>query len=142
MPRPRQNSPSPLLPLAQTILLALTALLPGCLFAAATGAAGAIGLVSYQENEVYRDFQMDLPTCWKAAVYALENQGYEFEEEPKMRPTDNEVHAGEAWVRVERHAEGHIRIRVRVGTFANQENLRLSKLLLSDIARRLGEPTY
>lgn len=142
MPRLRQTPPSPLQPLALTILLALTALLPGCLFAAATGAAGAIGLVSYHENEVYRDFQLDLPTCWKAAVYALEHQGYELDEEPKLRPTDNEVRAGEAWVRVERHAEGYIRIRVRVGTFASQENLRLSKLLLGDIARRLGEPTF
>lgn len=137
MPRRRHTSRSPLL-----LLLALTPFLPGCLFAAATGAASAIGIVSYKENEVYRDFQMDMRTCWKAAVYALENQGYEFDEKPEMRPTDNEVRAGEAWVRVERHAEGHIRVRVRVGTFANQENLRLSKLLLGDIARRLGEPAY
>jgi hypothetical protein len=41
------------------------------------------------------------------------------------------------WVKVERHAEGFTRVRVRIGTFYTKDHERRSKLILSSIRRKL-----
>lgn len=127
----------------RSILAALLALplLGSCiaLAAAGAGAAATYGYVSYKNNEASTEFDRSVDLTWKACVHALKAQDYVIEGEPERGPTGGTIEAGSATVHVEREVGDTTRVRVRVGTFDSEDNRRLAKLLMEEIARRLGQ---
>jgi hypothetical protein len=108
----------------------------GCVVAAAGGAA--YGAYKYATNEVHRDFPADLATTWQATLAALQENGLPAPASAAHGTTSGEVTVGGTWVRVEAHAQGFTRVRVRVGTFETDEHRRRGDLILAAVARRLG----
>ncbi|MEZ5988420.1 MAG: DUF3568 family protein [Planctomycetota bacterium] len=123
----------------RAVALAVLALVPaGCVPAAlAVGAAATYGIISYSRNEAYQDFDAGLDRCWAASVAAARDQGWEVPDDPRPGTTEGTLKAGELRVVVERHAGGFTRVRVRVGTFEQEDNKRKAKLLLEAIAGRV-----
>lgn len=122
-------------------LLLAVALAPSCVAVAAAGvgAAATYGIISYQNNEAVRDFDKRPELVWQAALHALKAQDYELEGTPELGPTEGVVESGGTRVTVERLPGDTTRLRVRVGTFETDQNRRLAKLLVEEIARRMGE---
>ncbi|MGH7162374.1 MAG: DUF3568 family protein [Planctomycetota bacterium] len=122
------------------VAAATAALLPGCIVAAvAVGAAATYGVIKYSENEASQDFKANVEKTWAATIAAMREQGYPVSEGAKCGPTGGKVEVSDATVHVEKHAEDFTRVRVRIGTFETDEHKRRARLLLEDIAKRLGE---
>ena len=126
-------------PLLPIIALALVPANSSCVAVVAAGAA--YGLVKYDKNEASQEFETSIESAWSASIEALEATGYVVE------PTVARSLASEAdsakvdgegyWLRVEKHIEGLVRVRVRIGTFESTEHKRKSALLLEAIQERL-----
>jgi hypothetical protein len=121
---------------AAVALLAASPALAGCVVAAAGGAA--YGAYKYATNEVHRDFPADLATTWQAMLGALQENGLPAPANATHGTTSGEVSVNGTWVRVETHAQGFTRVRVRVGTFETDEHRRRGDLILAGIGRSLG----
>jgi hypothetical protein len=122
-------------------LLLFAPLASGCVAVAAAGvgAAATYGYISYQSNEAVRDFRARPELAWKAVLHGMKAQDYEVEGDPELGPVEGVAVAGDTAVTVERVPGGTSRVRVRVGTFESETHGRLAKLLIEEIARRLGE---
>lgn len=122
---------------ARCLLLALGALLStGCVAAAVGGAA--VGAYKYAENEVTRDFSADLESTWQAAIASLQENGYPISSQATHGATAGVLSVSDARVRVALHAEGFVRVHVRIGTFETDDHRRRAELILTGIGRRLG----
>jgi hypothetical protein len=55
-------------------------------------------------------------------------------------PTEGTISSKDATVRVERHAEGFTRVRIRIGTFETADHHRRADLVFAGISSRLGAP--
>ena len=118
---------------------ALCCLLPaGCFVAAAAAGAAVYGALSYHENEAWMDFHTDLPKVWTAMLDSLQENGYPPDRTRKPGPNEGEIQAGEANVKVERNPGDFTRVKVRVGTFDNEENRRHAGLILEGMKKRLA----
>jgi len=120
------------------LALVLPCMLQGCLAVVGAAAVG-VGYYQYDNNEVSRDFKYDLGDTWKATLAALRESGVEVSTDLEHAATEGviDLETQDLWVKVESHAEGFTRVRVRIGTFATQEHHRRSELLLDSIAKRL-----
>lgn len=120
------------------VLLLLLAPLGSCLVvaAAAVGAA-AFGAISYHENEAQMDVEQDVPTVFAAAKAALRELAFPVDDAEQPGATGGTLKAGEARVLVERHPGGRTRVRVSVGTFRTDDNLRRAGLVLEATKKRL-----
>ena len=120
------------------LALVLPCMLQGCLAVVGAAAVG-VGYYQYDNNEVSRDFKEDLDDTWNATLAALRESGCEVSSDLEHAATEGviDLEAQDLWVKVEHHAEGFTRVRVRYGTFATDDHHRLSELLLDKIAKRL-----
>jgi hypothetical protein len=126
---------------ATALLLLAGALAPsgGCVAAAlAVGAAAAVGVIKYTENEAYQDFRAPLDDTWKAAVASMKEQGYPVSD--AVQPGENEgmLDVNDAVVHVERIPGDLTRVRVRIGTFSNDDHKRRASLILEGVGNRVG----
>ncbi len=122
------------------LLLALAALLPGCIaFAAAAGAAAAYGYVQYDENDAYRDFRADVDVTFDAAASVLRQNGHRVPESARFRESEGEIDVDDVTVRVAANSSISSRVTIRVGTFSNEAHRQRAAALLDAIAVRLGE---
>ncbi len=126
----------PLLP-----LLLVSFLGSGCVAVAAAGvgAAATYGIVSFKNNEASREFGQASEKVWKASIQALKAQDYTIQGVPLLDGPKGEIDAREAVVTVERLSRASTQVSVRVGTFDSEANRRAAKLVIDEIARRLGE---
>lgn len=121
------------------IALSLVPATGSCVAVVAAGAA--YGFVKYDKNEASQEFETSIESAWSASIKALETSGY------TVDPTVARDLASEAdsakvegdgyWLRVEKHIESRVRVRVRIGTFESKENKRKSALLLEAIQEGL-----
>ena len=102
------------------------------------GGGTYLGVKSYAANESRRDLRVPLREAWDAAIDALGETGFLFGEPASCGPTDGRIRAGDALVTVERHPGEFTRIRVRVGTFATDDNRRRAALVLEAAVKHLG----
>lgn len=123
------------------LLLCIAPALAGCVVAAAAvvGAAAAYGAVKYTENGAYQDFKTDFDTTWMATIASMKEMGYGLPKDLTHTPTEGKIKAGDTVADVEKHAEGFTRVNVTIGTFQSEEHKRKAKLLLDNIAKRLGQ---
>lgn len=127
-----------MLQLRSALLLVLLApVVSGCVAVAAAGVAG-VGYVQYQRNEVEHDFPADLTETWRATLEVLREMGIE-EPKAELGSTEGVIEHEEMLVRVERHAQGFTRVRVRVGTFYTGDHARRTQLLLEKIDSALKQ---
>ena len=120
------------------VLLPLCLGLSGCLFAAvAAGAAVAVGVVAYENNEAYMDYKGTLDQLWTATLQAMRKLGYVIPGEPKPGATEGTIESADTKVVVETHSGGYVRVRVRVGTFTSSDNERKAKLLIEEVTAQL-----
>ena len=135
----KAHSPARLVVFALALLLPL--LVPSCVAVAAAGvgAAATYGVLSARNNHVSREFRSAPEPTWMAAVYALKAQDYEFAGEPDPESVDGEINVAGGSVWVQRERRGTTRVRIRMGTFESDDNLRAARRLMEEIARRLGE---
>jgi len=123
-----------------TLALLLASLASSCIVVAAgVGAAATYGYISYQNNVSSREFQARPDLTWKAVLHAMKAQEYEVEGSPELGPVEGLAIAGDTIVTVERVPGGTSRVRVKIGTFESEKHERLARLLMLEIARRLGE---
>ncbi|MFT5283990.1 MAG: hypothetical protein ACI8TQ_000141 [Planctomycetota bacterium] len=126
------------LPLCALLLLVPTA--SSCIVVAAgAGAAATYGYISHQNNTSVRDFNASPTKAWKAVLYGMKAQKYSVEGSPELGPVEGIATSGDTRVTVERVPGGTSRVKIRIGTFESEKNERLGRLLMLDIARRLGE---
>lgn len=127
--------------LAGLVLSSIFAVLPGCFLVAvaAVGAAG-YGAISYENNEGWMDYKVELGEAWAASLRALQKLGYRVTGNPRPGATEGTIEADQAKVVVEQHAGGYVRVRVRVGTFTTDDNERRAKLILEEITAQLPRP--
>lgn len=125
---------------ATALLLIAAALAPsGCVAAAiAAGAATAYGVVKYTDNEAYQDFKSPLDDTWKATVASMQEQGYPVSDAVKPGTEAGMLDVNDAVVHVERIPGDLTRVRVRVGTFSNDDNKRKASLILEGVGNRVG----
>ncbi len=121
------------------IVLALVPATGGCVAVVAAGAA--YGYVKYDRNEASQEFETSIESAWSASIEALEASGY-IVEPTVARDLTSEADSAKVegdgyWLRVEKHIENRVRVRVRIGTFESKENERKSALLLEAIRERL-----
>ena len=110
----------------------------GCVVAAlAVGAAAAYGTIKYTENEAYEDFHANLDTTWRATVASLRENGYTAAENAAHGPVDGHLEIGDAKVTVETQPGDNSRVRVRIGTFDNEDHRRRAALILEGVSRRI-----
>lgn len=110
----------------------------GCVVAAvAVGAAAAYGAVKYTDNEAYRDFKASLEDTWEATLPAMRENGWTVGDPTLTSATEGHIDFPEIKVNVEKQPGDFTRVRVRVGSFSNEENRRRSGLVLESIAKRL-----
>jgi hypothetical protein len=128
---------------APSLAAALAALLfaSSCVAVAAAGvgAAATYGVISVRNNHVTREFHRTHPDVWKATIYSLKAQDYEIAGDPDPASVDGEIDIVGGRVLVQRRPGDTTEVRIRIGTFESDENLRQAKLLMQEIARRLGE---
>jgi len=125
---------------ALTLLLLAASLSSSCIVVAAgVGAAATYGYISYQNNVSTREFDARAELTWKAVLHAMKAQGYVVEGSPALGPVEGFARSEDTEVWVERVAGGTSRVRVTIGTFESDKHERLAKLLIQEIARRLGE---
>jgi hypothetical protein len=113
------------------LVLCLASFLSGCAAVAAAGVVG-LGVVQYHRNEVAHDFGTELDETWKGTLEALRSLGIE----PglaELGPSEGLIEHQELVVRVERHAEGFTRVRVRFGTFHSADHQRRAEVVLLEI---------
>lgn len=110
--------------------------LTGCLAVAAGGAA--LSAYKYEANEVARDYSAGLDVTWQAAIASLQENGYAIGSDAAHGATSGLLAVDNVRVRVEAHAQGFTRVRVRIGTFETSEHRRRAELILAGIQRRLG----
>jgi hypothetical protein len=127
------------------LLAAASALCIACLFLSALWlgviallAAGGYGVLSYLRNESHQDLPIDLGTAWDAAIDALGENGFIFEEPTWHGATEGALRAGDAKVIVERHPGFLSRVRVRVGLLDTADNRRRAALVLESLERLAG----
>lgn len=101
------------------------------------GAAAAVGYTRYLENEAYRDYDEDLEEVWDATLVALNNLNYGVSAAAPLGPTEGELELEDLWVRAEAQPNDTTRVRVRVGTFKSDDNLRRAGLILEEIQEEL-----
>lgn len=125
--------------LALALLLALPS--TGCVVVAAAGvgAAATYGVISVNENHVTREFEHPLDETWTATVHAFKAQDYEVIEASAPDEPGAEIRVARANVRIEPASARRTRVSVRVGHFKSESNLRQARLVLEEVARRLGE---
>ena len=121
------------------IALTLVPTTSSCVAVMAAGAA--YGLVKYDRNEAYQDFETSIESAWSASIGALEASGY-FVEPTVARDLASETDSARVegdgyWLRVEKHIESRVRVRVRIGTFESTENKRKAALILEAIEEQL-----
>lgn len=126
-----------------TALLLLAALVPstGCVAAAiVAGAATAYGVVKYTDNEAYQDFKAPLGDTWKAAVAAMQQNGYPVSDAVQPGVNEGMLDVNDAVVHVERipGTDDFTRVRVRIGTFSSDDNKRRASLILQAVGERVG----
>jgi hypothetical protein len=133
------NRPCRVLAPLAPLLVALVASSCLAVAAAGAGAAATYGALSVKNNHVTREFRVAPERARKATIYALKAQDYRVLGEPEPDSIDGEfnIAGGTVWVRPE--PGGTTSVRIRIGTFESEENLRAAKLLMEEIARRLGE---
>ncbi len=119
------------------LLVALLLAAPGCV-AVAVGAAAVYGAIKYSNNEATQDYQVDLDTVWQATIESMSDLGYDVSKDAQHGPTEGVIERDDAWVKVEQHAGGMTRVRVRVGTFETDDHKRRARLILEGIAKRLS----
>jgi len=113
--------------------------LGGC-FAAGV-AAGAYGVVKYDRNKLYRDYEADMDDLWVAMRDVAKDMGYA--EPGILSHTDTEgiIETGDLWARVEAYPEGYCGIWVRIGTFESEDNTFRANRFLSEVARLVDDET-
>ena len=121
------------------LLLAIPSTSSCFVVAAGAGAAATYGYISHQNNTTTRDFRAAPETAWKAVLFGMKAQQYEVEGSPELGPIEGVAVAGDTRVVVERVPGGTSRISIRVGAFESEQHERLGRLLMHEIARRLGE---
>ena len=125
---------------ALTALLLAASLASSCIVVAAgVGAAATYGYISYQNNVSSRGFEARAELTWKAVLHAMKAQDYPVQGDPMLGPVDGIIRSGDTEILVQHVAGGTSRVRVTIGTFESDQNERMAKLLLQEIARRLGE---
>jgi len=123
----------------QLIIAALSlVLLSGCL-AVAAAAVGGAGYYQYDKNEVHQDYQSGLDKTWDATIASMRKLGYNVSADFPHGSTEGviDLDSDKTWVKVEHHAQGFTRVRVRIGTFSTEDHQRRSRLLLEAIGKRL-----
>jgi hypothetical protein len=123
-------------------LLLLAALLPlgGCIAVAAVAVgAGVFGVISYTQNEALRDFKREFEPTFDASLAALKEVGYPEPSKVFRGKTEGKIEVDDVEVHVARHPGDYTRVSVRVGTFRTDDHKRKAKLILEDVAKRLGE---
>lgn len=126
--------------IASALLVTLGLLsLQGCIVVAAAAVAGAVGYVQYDKNEAFRDFDYSLERTWEATLHSIDELGFTELEIQELTPTEGEISNETMWTRVERHTDDRARVRVRVGTFDNEDNRRRATLILETIAAKLDD---
>jgi len=113
--------------------LALVPLCSGCVAVAAAGVAG-VGLVQHQRNEWAQDFPSTLQETWEASLEGLSHLGID-SPTATLGATEGVIQHENMQVRVERHAAGFTRVRVRIGTFYTSDHERRALLVLQEIAK-------
>lgn len=110
----------------------------GCVVGAlAVGAAAGYGAIKYDENEASREFDVPLARAWAATVAAMEDNGFAVGDPSPQGVTEGRIESGDAKVVVEAITGGRSRVRVRIGTFDNEDNRRRAALVLERVAKRL-----
>jgi hypothetical protein len=121
-------------------LATAVALLPmPLLVAVVVSAAFAFTVKSWHDNEVSKDLRTNLADAWRAAIWAMGENGISYGEGTVCGATEAVVEGRDARIRIERHPGSVSRVRIRVGRFALAENRRREALLLESILRNLGQ---
>lgn len=117
------------------VIAALAPMMTGCVAVAAAGVVG-VGYVQYERNEVEADFREDLDHTWCATLDAVRELGVH-SPTADLGSTEGTIEFDDVCVRVERHAEGFTRVRVRVGTFHTADHRRRAELLVQQVRDRM-----
>jgi hypothetical protein len=126
---------------ALALCFVLVAPCASCLFVAA-GAAGATvryAVIKHQRNGADGDFRGDFERVWGTTLAALRSLDYPVAFDYPHGPTEGAYEVGDVEVRVTAEEDGYTRVRVRVGTFENDENVRRAEEILERVAERLDE---
>lgn len=121
---------------ARVAVVACAVAQAGCVAAVAGGAA--YGAYKYAKNDGERDFQAGLDATWQAAIASLQESGHPIAAQATHGATSGVLSIEDVTVRVEAHATGVTRVRIRVGTFDTDEHRRRANLIMAGIATRLG----
>ena len=100
--------------------------------------ATAYGVVKYTENEAYQDFKAPLDDTWKAAVAAMQENGYPVSDAVQPGTNQGKLDVNDAVVHVETLPGDMTRVRVRIGTFSTDEHKRRASLILESVGDRVG----
>lgn len=125
---------------ATALLLLAGVLAPstGCVAAAlAVGAATAYGVIKYTDNEAYQDFKAPLNDTWKAAVAALQENGYPVSDAVQHGESEGMLDVNDAIVHVETIPGDFTRVRVRIGTFSTDDHKRRASLILESVGNKV-----
>lgn len=122
------------------VLIALLALLPGCVAAAALGvaAAGAAGAVLYAKNEAIMKYPATLDATWDATMATMTEYGYSVDSSRRPNKTEGRIDADDTVVRVVAIPGDLTQVSIRIGTFRTDDHKRKAKLMLESIKKRLG----
>ena len=121
------------------VLLFLTApLLAGCEAVAVAVIAGVGGYFAYSTNEVAEDYLVDFDEMWAAAERSLDLLHYSEDRKVTQGANDGKVEVDDLWLKIERHPNGVVRVRARVGTFVTTGHKRRGRVLLESIEKDLG----
>ena len=123
--------------LVPVLLLIASPFLAGCEVVVIAAVAGVGGYFAYSENEHSRDYLVEFDDAWEALGTSLDALDYPEERTLTTAATDSTVEVNDLWVKMERHPQGVVRLRVRIGTFVGKGHKRRSTVLFDMIEKEL-----
>lgn len=102
------------------------------------GCAAAYAVKLHGDNEIARDFDAPLTQTWRAAIWAMGENGLSYGDGTRCGATEAVVRGRDAVIRVEKHPHSVTRVRVRVGVLPFAGNRRRAALLLESVVKNLG----
>ena len=124
--------------LTLVVLFLASPLLAGCEAVAVAVVASVGGFFAYSTNEIAEDYLVDFDAMWAAAERSLDLLHYSEDRNVTQGANDGTVEVDDLWLKIERHPNGIVRVRARVGTFVTRGHKRRARVLLESIEKDLG----
>lgn len=123
------------------LLVTCVAVLGGCFAGAvAVGAAGGYAATKVARNKAICEYRTTVRGAYDATLAILPALGYPMPSAATLGPTEAQIEAGDATVKIAEFPGGGVRVAVSVGTFETSDHRRRAALIHERLAARLGPP--